>query len=76
MARDLEGHPKPAIEGHLKTGHYDKSQADVDAGQKTPGVVATRDPAAACHRALRKETGHTREIVREQVTSLETTEAG
>ena len=45
-------------------------------GKKTPGVVAALTPDASCHRASPKVTGHIREIVREQVTSLETTEAG
>src|ERR1700721_159780 len=72
----LGGHPKPAIEGHLKTGHSDTSKVDLDAGQKTPGVVAALTPDASCNRASPKVTGHIREIVREQVTSLETTEAG
>jgi len=62
--------------GSPKTGHSDKSQVDVDAGQKTPGVVATLSPDVSCHRASPKVTGHPHEIVREQVTSLETTEAG
>jgi hypothetical protein len=62
----LGGHPKPAICGRLKTCHHGKSQSDVDAEQKTPGV-ATRDPDAACHRASRKKRG-THEIVRDQVT--------
>jgi hypothetical protein len=43
--------------------------------KKTPGV-ANRDPDSFFHRASPEETGHTPEIVREQVTSLETTEAG
>ena len=73
---NLGGHPKPAIEGHLKTGHSDTSKVDLDAGQKTPGVVAALTPDASCNRASPKVTGHIREIVREQVTSLETTEAG
>ena len=73
---NLGGHPKPAIEGHLKTGHSDKSKVDLDAGQRTPGVVAALTPDASCHRASPKVTGHIREIVREQVTSLKTTEAG
>jgi hypothetical protein len=72
----LGGHPKPAIEGHLKTGHSDTSKVDLDAGQKTPGVVAALTPDASCNRASPKVTGHIREIVREQMTSLETTEAG
>ena len=67
---------KAAIEGHVKTGHSDKSKVDLDAGQKTPGVVAALTPAASCHRASPKVTGHVHEIVREQVTALETTEAG
>ena len=60
----------------MKTGHSDKSKVDLDAGQRTPGVVAALTPDASCHRASPKVTGHIREIVREQVTSLKTTEAG
>jgi hypothetical protein len=30
---DLGGHPKPAIDGHLKTGHHTRSDRDVDAGE-------------------------------------------
>ena len=62
--------------GHLKTGHCVKSEVDVDAGQKTPGVVTTLTPDVSWHRASPKVIGHTHEIVREQVMSLETTEAG
>ena len=72
----LGGHPQPAIEGHLKTGQSDKSQVDVDARQKTPGVVASLTPDVSCHRASPKVAGHKHEIVREQVKSLETTKAG
>jgi hypothetical protein len=72
----LEGHPNPAIEGHLKTGHSNKSKADVDAGQKTSSIVASLTPDVSCHRASLRVKGHKHEIVREPVTSLETTEAG
>jgi hypothetical protein len=55
------GHPRPAIMARAK------AKGDLDAGRKTPVDVTTRDPDASCHRASRKKTGHTYEIVREQL---------
>jgi hypothetical protein len=51
-------------------------KVDLDAGQEAPGVVAALTQDVSCHRASPKVTGHIQEIVREHVTSLETTEAG
>ena len=62
--------------GSPNTSHSDKSQVEVDSGQKTLGGVATHAPEAYHHRASRLDSRQRHEILRQQLTLPETTEAG